>query len=79
MTEPLSIPVHAGAAEAIRVLYTNWKGETEVRLLFPEGIVLTDNPPYHTQKEWMLQAFDMDNPKKGSRLYPLSRIEEYAP
>ena len=76
MTEQLSIDIYEMSVDTLRVLYTNWRGETTVRNLFPDQIVLTADPPYHMKKEWMMRAVDMDDLSKSSRLYPLSQISE---
>ena len=44
----------------IKVLYTNWKGETRTREIIPTGSVRWDRTAFHLEPQWLLQAMDVE-------------------
>jgi predicted DNA-binding transcriptional regulator YafY len=52
--------------------YTNWQGVTEVRHVFPQGVVYKAYPPYYPEPLWLLTAWDLD--REEVRHFDLSKI-----
>ncbi len=43
----------------VKILYTNYRGETAVRTIIPQEIVFTSTE-FHPEEQWILVAFDVD-------------------
>lgn len=54
--------------EPIKVLYTNWRGETSMRSVTPMGIHF-GSTEWHPEPQWLLKVFDHD--KQAERDYAL--------
>lgn len=46
----------------VRILYTNWKGETKYRNIIPKSIEFKSTK-WHKDEQWILNAFDIDKSK----------------
>ena len=57
----------------LTVPYTNYKGETSTRNIFPVGVEFQDNNKYHGQT-WILKVFDVD--KEEYRDFDLVQLLE---
>lgn len=74
--QKLGIPA-IGAAELnhpIKVKYTNYRGETAIRLIVPIRFFWGSNE-YHTQEQWLLEVFDVE--RDAIRIYALKDIQEW--
>lgn len=62
-------------AQAIRIVYTNYRGETSLREIVPQRVWYgaTD---WHPEEQWMLDAVDLD--KGAARSFALRDIQSYA-
>lgn len=58
----------------IKILYTNWKGDTHVRNIFPKKIIFTSNK-WHKEEQWCLLALDLD--KKEERTFACKDIKAW--
>lgn len=60
---------------AIRIVYTNYRGETALREIVPQRVWYgaTD---WHPEEQWLLDAVDLD--KGASRSFALRDIQSYA-
>lgn len=59
------------------LICTNWKGETERRHVRPHLLRFGDAPPWHTGRQWLLDAFDLE--RNGvARTFALSGIRAWA-
>lgn len=45
--------------KVMKILYTNWKGETRVRHIIPQNI-FWGTTKYHTAEQWLLKATDAE-------------------
>jgi len=54
--------------EPIKVIYTNWRGETSMRSVTPMGIHF-GSTEWHPEPQWLLKVFDHD--KQADRDYVL--------
>jgi len=61
-------------AKPVRIVYTNYKGETSVREIVPEKIWFgaTESPP---EPQWMLDAVDVE--KKVQRSFAIKDIRTW--
>ena len=59
---------------AVRILYTNYKGETSWRNIYP-GHIWWAKTPHHPQGGYLLTAFDLD--KKADRDFALKDIQKW--
>lgn len=57
--------------EPLVFLYTNYKGETEVRHVIPERVWFGVTP-YHPDPQWFLGAFDLD--RKADRNFAFKDV-----
>ena len=74
--ETLAIPV-IGVAELghpIKVRYTNYRGETAVRLIVPVRFFWGSNE-YHKEEQWLVEVFDVE--RNAIRIYALKDIKEW--
>lgn len=56
----------------LKILYTNWKGETSVRNIIPQEIYFGSNQ-WHKEEQWLLQAIDVD--KGAQRTFAVGNID----
>lgn len=59
-------------AMPLRILYTNWKGETSIRNIIPQEIYF-GSTEWHKEEQWLLQAIDAD--KDAMRTFAMSEID----
>lgn len=62
--------------QAVKFIYTNWKGETELRIAIPERIYFGSNR-WHTEEQWLMDAWDMV--KNEPRTFAMKDIKNWAP
>jgi hypothetical protein len=58
----------------VRILYTNYRGETAYRTIIPENIVF-ESTEWHPTEQWILNAFDVE--KNAKRGFALADIKEW--
>ena len=52
----------------IKILYTNWKGETRIRTILPLSIEFKSTT-WHKEEQWILNAIDVEkNEERGFAL-----------
>ena len=61
-------------SKEVKILYTNWRGETAVRRILPKEIIYSSNE-WHKEEQWLLVAFDVD--KQADRTFALKDIKEW--
>jgi len=61
-------------SKAVRILYTNYRGETALRVVYPERIVF-DATDWHPKEQWLLEAFDED--RNAIRLFAMKDIKAW--
>lgn len=47
----------------VNICYTNWKGETSIRLIEPLRIYFGSNQ-WHPEEQWLLEATDCEKGEK---------------
>jgi|AntRauTorckE5430_2_1112549.scaffolds.fasta_scaffold05988_1 hypothetical protein len=60
--------------EAITVKYTNWRGETDVRMLLL-GEVRYGTTEWHPEPTHLISAFDLNHPAQIWKEYDLSKMD----
>ena len=60
--------------QVVKILYTNWKGETAYRNIIPKNIEFKSTE-WHKQEQWILNAFDVD--KQADRSFAVKDIREW--
>lgn len=58
----------------VKILYTNWKGETRWRVIVPSTIEFKSTT-WHKEEQWILNAFDIE--KQEERGFALKDIKEW--
>ena len=58
----------------VKILYTNWKGETAYRNIIPVSIEFKSTK-WHKEMQWILNAFDVD--KQAERGFAIKDIKEW--
>ena len=58
----------------IKILYTNWKGETNYRRIIPISVEFKSTE-WHPQEQWILNALDID--KNAERGFAMKDIKEW--
>lgn len=58
----------------VKILYTNWKGETKYRNIIPKSIEFKSTE-WHKQEQWILNALDVD--KNADRAFAMKDIKEW--
>lgn len=58
----------------IKILYTNWRGETSVRNIVPKEIIFSNNE-WHKEEQWLLIALDID--KNADRTFACKDIKAW--
>ena len=60
--------------EKVKILYTNWRGETAVRIIVPKEIIFIATE-WHPEKQWCLIAFDVE--KQAERSFACRDIKKW--
>lgn len=58
--------------QKIKVLYTNWRGETGIRNIIPVKIYY-GSTEWHKENGWLMEAYDLD--RKAIRVYSMKDIK----
>lgn len=58
----------------VKILYTNWKGETRYRNIIPKSIEFKSTE-WHKEEQWILNALDVD--KNAQRAFAIKDIKEW--
>ncbi len=59
---------------SVKIVYTNYKGETDMRKIIPKEIVFGSNQ-WHKEDQWLLLAYDLD--KKADRNFAMKDIRAW--
>lgn len=70
---PIEI-TQAGLNNPIKVEYTNYRGEKEVRTIIPMSFFF-GSTEYHPQEQWLLRVWDCD--RHAERIYALKEISRW--
>lgn len=60
--------------KVIHIVYTNYRGETRLRKIFPEKIWF-GKTKWHPEEQWLLDACDVE--KQASRTFALKDIRAW--
>jgi predicted DNA-binding transcriptional regulator YafY len=60
--------------QVIKVLYTNWRGETAIRSIVPIKVWF-GSTNWHKVDGWLLDAYDLD--RKAERCYSMKDIKAW--
>jgi predicted DNA-binding transcriptional regulator YafY len=60
--------------QAIKILYTNWRGETAERLILPVRLWF-GTTEWHKHEQWLLRAVDIE--KDAERDFALKDIHKF--
>ena len=58
----------------VKILYTNWKGETKYRNIIPESIEFKSTE-WHKENQWIHNAMDVD--KQAKRAFAIKDIKKW--
>lgn len=58
----------------VRIVYTNYRGETGARRIVPKEIKF-GSTQYHPQEQWLLVAYDVD--KNAERTFAVKDIKSW--
>jgi len=61
-------------AKSVRIVYTNYKGETDIRRILPKEIIFGSNE-WHKEDQWLLLAYDQD--KQADRTFAMKDIRAW--
>jgi len=61
-------------SKAVRILYTNYRGETALRTILPEKIIF-GSTEWHPEMQWLLEAFDEE--KGAIRAFAMKDIRAW--
>lgn len=61
----------------VKILYTNWKGVREWRVIIPQGQMTFMKTVWHPEEQWCLLAFCTD--RKEDRVFVMKDIEKWEP
>ncbi|MEK6792762.1 MAG: WYL domain-containing protein [Nanoarchaeota archaeon] len=61
-------------SKEVKILYTNWRGETAVRRIIPKEVVFVATE-WHPEEQWCLVAFDLD--KQADRSFACKDIKAW--
>jgi len=61
--------------EKVRIIYTNYRGETSIRSIIPKSIKF-GSTEWHPQEQWLLEAYDID--KNADRSFAIKDIKEWS-
>ena len=59
----------------VKILYTNYRGETAVRLILPDKIWF-GKTEWHPDEQWLLDAYDIH--KQAKRSFALREIQQWS-
>ncbi len=62
--------------KAVRIFYTNYKGETAYRNIVPEKIWF-GSTEWHPEPQWLLDALDLE--KNALRNFALKDVRDWSP
>lgn len=60
--------------ETVKIVYTNWKGETAERIIKPIELWF-GTTEYHPEAQWLLRALDVE--KNDERNFALKDIHDW--
>ena len=60
--------------QSIRILYTNYRGETAIRQVIPKRLWFGNNE-WHTEPQWLLDAYDLE--KEAERTFAVLDIKSW--
>ena len=60
--------------KVVHVVYTNWRGKTRVRRIYPIRIYW-GKTEYHPEEQWLLEVWDID--KDAPRTYAMKDIHAW--
>ncbi|RJQ21470.1 hypothetical protein C4580_02235 [Candidatus Woesearchaeota archaeon] len=58
----------------VKILYTNYRGETAIRTIEPKELIFAENE-YHKPAQWLLVAHDLD--KNAERTFAMKDIKSW--
>lgn len=62
--------------KTVKILYTNWKGETRERAIIPISIEYKSTE-WHKEKQWILNALDTEkNEQRGFAIVDIKKWEK---
>lgn len=61
-------------SKSVRILYTNYKGDTALRTIVPERVFFATTE-WHPEPQWLLEALDVD--KHQMRSFALKDIRAW--
>lgn len=62
--------------KTVKILYTNWKGETRERSIIPISIEYKSTE-WHKEKQWILKALDIEkNEQRGFAIADIKKWEK---
>ncbi len=62
--------------KTVKILYTNWKGETRERSIIPISIEYKSTE-WHKEKQWILNALDTEkNEQRGFAIVDIKKWEK---
>lgn len=56
----------------LKILYTNWKGQTEIKNIVPQEIYF-GTTEQHKEEQWLMQVLDVD--KGATRTYAVQDFD----
>jgi len=77
VAKKVQLPAEITAAmqsNPIKVLYTNYRGETAVRTIVPINFYF-GKTEYHPEEQWLIRLWDVD--RNAERIYALKEITEW--
>jgi hypothetical protein len=69
-----SLPDSLSMAQAVTVIYTNWRGETAERIIIPVSI-RWGKTEWHPEEQWLLKVWDIE--RKAYREYAVKDITSW--
>jgi predicted DNA-binding transcriptional regulator YafY len=70
------VPDAISMGHAVKVIYTNWRGETAERIIVPVSISW-GKTEWHPEEQWLLKVWDVE--RQAYRDYALKDIKEWCP
>jgi predicted DNA-binding transcriptional regulator YafY len=61
-------------AKSVKIIYTNFRGETGIRNILPKEIFFDSNE-WHKEDQWLLLAYDLD--KGEDRTFAIKDIHTW--
>jgi len=65
-----------GKLQDVKIVYTNYRGETAERLIRPISISFGSSP-WHPEPQWLMKAVDLE--KNAERSFAIKDIHSWAP